>query len=437
MPLPERPQLHPYIRWEQDWSDPRFVFLVNRAGVGPGPLRMPVELFCWLQLFDGRRTLRDIQAEAMRQADGRLLPLELFNVLVQKLDEAMLLDGPRLRELLASPVREPACVGSYAGNPDVLRRQLHALFTGPGGPGLPSPPPRPSPARGEGEDTPSSGRGKGEDTPSPRAREGRGGGPQLRAALLPHIDYGRGGVSYAWGFKEVALRTDAALFVIIGTSHYSSHRFTLTRKHFKTPLGIVPTDQPYIDRLVAHYGDGLFDDEYQAQLPEHSIELEVVFLQYLYEQRRPIRIVPLVVGSFQDSVAAGSLPAFREDVGRMVAALRAAEAETAEPICYIISGDLAHIGPKFDDPDPVSDAQLIHSREQDQAILRAAEAANPEEYFRLIADEGDRRRICGLPPTYTVLEALRPSRGKVLHYDQYVHPRRYESVSFASVVFYR
>jgi hypothetical protein len=69
--------------------------------------------------------------------------------------------------------------------------------------------------------------------------------------------------------------------------------------------------------------------------------------------------------------------------------------------------------------------------------LRAAEAANPEEYFRLIADEGDRRRICGLPPTYTVLEALRPSRGKVLHYDQYVHPRRYESVSFASVVFYR
>jgi AmmeMemoRadiSam system protein B len=188
---------------------------------------------------------------------------------------------------------------------------------------------------------------------------------------------------------------------------------------------------------VAHYGDGLFDDEYQAHLPEHSIELEVVFLQYLYEGRRPIRIVPLVVGSFQDSVEAVSLPVFREDVGRMVAALRAVEAETAEPICYIISGDLAHIGPKFDDPELVSDGQLAHSREQDQAILRATEAADPEDFFRVIAGERDCRRICGLPPTYTVLEALRPSRGKVLHYDQYVHPRRTESVSFASVAFYR
>ena len=53
------------------------------------------------------------------------------------------------------------------------------------------------------------------------------------------------------------------------------------------------------------------------------------------------------------------------------------------------------------------------------------------------SDEEDRRRICGLPPTYTVLEAVRPAHGKVLHYDQYLHPRGYESVSYASVAFYR
>ena len=32
------------------------------------------------------------------------------------------------------------------------------------------------------------------------------------------------------------------------------------------------------------------------------------------------------------------------------------EDETQEPICYLISGDLAHIGPKFGDPDPVQRA---------------------------------------------------------------------------------
>src|SRR5262249_34028540 len=158
--------------------------------------------------------------------------------------------------------------------------QLERLFTCPGGPGFPEPPP-----------------GKNGQ------RDGR-----LRAALIPHIDYNRGGISFAWGFKEVAEQTDASLFVIIGTSHYSLSRFTLTRKNFKTPLGIVPTDQEYIDKLIARYGDGLFDDEL-AHLPEHSIELEVVFLQYLYEGRRNIRIVPLLVGPFADCVLDGNSPA--------------------------------------------------------------------------------------------------------------------------------
>ena len=213
-------------------------------------------------------------------------------------------------------------------------------------------------------------------------------------------------------------------------------RFTLTRKDFKTPLGVARTDQRYLDRLVRHYGDGLFDDEL-AHLPEHSIELEVVLLQYLYEGRRPIRIVPLVVGSFQDCIAAECPPESQDDIRRMIDALRNVEAETKEPICYVISGDLAHIGPKFAAPEPVSDELLSHSKNQDQAILCQAEAADPARYFRIVADELDERAICGYPPTYIVLEATQPRRGKVLHYDKVVEETGFESVSFASVGFYR
>jgi AmmeMemoRadiSam system protein B len=403
MPLPERPQLHPFLGAAPDNGDPRFVILWDRLNTGNGPQRITLLEFHCLQLFDGRRTLREIQAEMVRAAGGRLLPLDLFTTLVQKLDDARFLDGPRFREALAGPVREPSCIGCYSGNPDTLRRQLRRLFTDARGPGLPR-------------------------EPQPDGR--------LRAALIPHIDYGRGGITYAWGFKEVFEQTGASLFVIIGTSHYSSHRFTLTRKHFKTPLGVAQTDQSYIDRLVAHYGNGLFDDEHLAHLPEHSIELEVVFLQYLYEKRRPVRIVPLVVGSFHDCVADGGAPAARQDVARMVEALRRADAEAKEPVCYIISGDLAHLGPKFGDPEPVGEPFLTRSRDQDHALLRQTEAGDAQGFFRVIADEHDRRRICGLPPTYLTLEALRPRTGNVLHYDQYVHPRGQESVSFASVAFY-
>jgi AmmeMemoRadiSam system protein B len=403
MQLLDRPRLRSHVVPCQDGSA-RHVYLVDQLGLSPRPERITLREFLWVRLLDGQRTLREVQSEAMRQEGGEILPFERFTDMVCRLEEALLLDGPRFRAIAEHPVREPRCIGCYEGEPEALRRQIDRLFTGRAGPGKPG-------------------------APQPDG--------QLRAVLLPHIDYPRGGTTYAWGFKELFQRTDASLFVIIGTSHYSSHRFTLTRKDFKTPLGVTPTDQPYIDRLVDHYGDGLFDDELMAHLPEHSIELEVVFLQYLYEGRRPIRMVPLVVGSFQDCVEGGVTPAARHDISRMIDALRAAEAAAPEPICYLISGDLAHIGPKFGDPEPLVETVLTRSRHSDQAILKQAEAADAAGYYRVIADERDARRICGLPPTYVVLDAIRPSRGQVLHYDQYVHPRGQESVSFATMAFYK
>jgi AmmeMemoRadiSam system protein B len=400
----ERPRLRPFLAVAPDPRAPSYYYVWDQLGLSRARHRLsPIEFLC-LELLDGRHSLPDIQIAVMRRLGGVLLPLETFRRLVQRLDEDLFLEGPRFRQVVSAPVRQPRCIGCYEGEPTALRRQLERLFTGPGGPGL----------------------------PQQRRPDGA-----LRAALLPHIDYPRGGVTYAWGYKEVFERADASLFVIIGTSHYSSHRFSLTRKNFQTPLGITPTDQDHIDRLVKHYGEGLFDDELLAHLPEHSIELEVVFLQYLYEKVRPIRIVPLVVGSFHDSVLLGSSPQLRVDVSRMVEALQRAESEAGEPVCYLISGDLAHLGPKFGDAAPVYQSQLERSRLQDQVLLKQAERADPAGFFQIIADEGDARRICGLPPTWTALAAARPACGKVLHYDQYVHPRGYESVSFASVAFYR
>jgi AmmeMemoRadiSam system protein B len=397
----KNPRLRPYLAAAPDHLDPRYYYVWDRLGLTNGRHRFTQQEFNWMKLLNGERSLVEIQ-NTVSQVDG-FIPGDALGRLIAVLEEVLFLDGPRFRAKVAEPVRKPSCVGAYEGDPDRLRQQLRRLFTHPAGAGLPNDP-RPN--------------------------------GSLRAALLPHIDYGRGGITYTWGFKEVAEQADADLFVIIATSHYSPERFTLTRKHFQTPLGTVTTDQAYIDRLVHHYGDGLFDDEL-AHLPEHSVELEIVFLQYLFEGRRPIRVVPLVVGSFHDCVHRGVAPKKAPDIERMIQSLRKVEEESGERICYIISGDLAHIGPKFGDADSVSDPVLQHSRKQDEAIMSAAEKADPAAYFDVIAQEQDVRRICGLPPTYTLLEAIRPSRGKMLHYDQYVHPQGFESVSFASMTFYR
>lgn len=401
--LPERPRVRPGLAVARDAEAPGYFVLWDQLRISSRPQRLSAIELEILKRVNGQHSLRDLHSAAVQLAGGLIIHFDEIAGFLARLDSELYLDSPRFDAYVSGPIREPVCIGCYEGDPAKLRKQLAGYFTMPGGPGLPG-------------------------DPKPDGR--------LRAALLPHIDYPRGNVTYAWGFKELFERCDASLFVIVATSHFSPNRFTLTRKNFKSPLGIVPTDQEYIDRLEKSYGDGLFDDPF-AHFPEFSVELEVVYLQYLYENIRPIRIVPLVVGSFHDCVRTGTEPSRQRDIQRMIQALRKCEEETHEPICYVISGDLAHIGPKFDDPDPVAEPFLTHSRDQDRALMARAEAADPEGYFSIIAREDDARRICGLPPTYTVLEAIRPTSGKLVHYGQYVHPRGYESVSFASAVFER
>src|SRR5437870_1973610 len=133
----ERPQLRPYLAAVQDVRDPNHIHVLDRLRPSGSPVRFSLLEFLALQMFDGRRTLRDIQSEAMNLAGGQLIPLEFFMGLVERLDAAMLLDSPRFREMLQSPVREPACIGCYEADPDAVRRQMHGLFTHKNGPGLP------------------------------------------------------------------------------------------------------------------------------------------------------------------------------------------------------------------------------------------------------------------------------------------------------------
>jgi AmmeMemoRadiSam system protein B len=395
----DRPRLRPGIAAARDADDPHAIVLYDELRITRQIVRVSPREFTWLQWFDGTNSLRDVQRAAMPESNSSLEPL---SALIDKLDAATFLDGPSFQEVFTRPVREPSCIGCYATEPNALREQLASYL---------------------------------KQIPAKAGVNRNGQRRRLRALLAPHIDYGRGHETYAWAYRDLPSLTDASLFVIIGTSHYSGERFSLTRQHFKTPLGIAETDSAFVEQIEKHYGAGLFDDPL-AHIPEHSIELEVVWLQYMFEHIRPIRIVPLLVGSFHDCVLMGRDPADAADLNRMIQALQRAESAAKESVCYIISGDLAHIGPKFGDEGRVNDRQLEHSQQMDDAILKSAERADAEAYFRIVESERDERRICGLPPTWTALQAARPTAGQLLHYDRYVHPEGHESVSFASMAFF-
>jgi MEMO1 family protein len=378
-------------------------------------------------LMDGERTLTDIQQE-FQQRCGQPLALEDLEGLVQQLDERYFLDNERFRQrwkreveaYLNNPVRPAAHAGgAYAGEPEALLKQLDALFLPPDGPGPPGEP--------------------GSAVEGARQR----GGARLTGVLSPHIDLYRGGPAFAHAYKRLVEESDADLFVIFGTAHsWMRHLFSVTRKHFDTPLGTVETDVDFIKRLAAKAkatagGEelDLFGSEL-AQRNEHSIEFQVLFLQYLLGGRRPFKVVPILTGSFHEFVAAGRKPSESPVVRAFVAGLRATASEHKGKICYISGGDLAHIGRRFGDRSLLDADRLKLQSESDLALLAAACRADSAQFFNQVAGEKDQNRICGLSPTYTMLEVMQPRRGELLRYGQAVEPDGTSCVSFGSLAFY-
>src|SRR5207302_10490851 len=114
MPTLECPRLRPGLTASHDENDPRYVYVWDQLRLANRPQRFSLREFTWIQLLDGRRCVRDVQVEAMRQAGGEIFSLELLITLVRRLDDAFLLESPRFRDRLSNPIREPSCLGCYA-----------------------------------------------------------------------------------------------------------------------------------------------------------------------------------------------------------------------------------------------------------------------------------------------------------------------------------
>jgi len=231
-------------------------------------------------------------------------------------------------------------------------------------------------------------------------------------------------------------QSQADTFVILGVAHqYCRRRFVLTNKDFETPLGVVPTDRTYVDRIASLAGRDLFDDELSHRA-EHSIEFQVVFLQYLLGGRRDFTIVPILVGSFHDLMERAIDPIEDADVGRFIEALRIAEAASGKSVAYIGGIDLCHVGPEFGDPHPVGPMLQEQVRQFDGSMLDRAAACDPPGWFRTAGAVGNRWRVCGLAATYTFLHAIGPARGRLLRYNQALDDRKTCCVTFASMAFH-
>jgi AmmeMemoRadiSam system protein B len=102
-------------------------------------------------------------------------------------------------------------------------------------------------------------------------------------------------------------------------------------------------------------------------------------------------------------------------------------------VAFIAGADLAHMGPRFGDPEPLSPAEIAAIEREDRELLAAVEAGDPAGFFESARRDNDRRRTCGLSPIYTLLRALGGGKGALRRYGQWPDPQAL--VSYASVVF--
>jgi len=380
--------------------------LHDRGGISPD-LIVDRGVAPLLALMDGTQDLRDIQVTLMRRGGLGLVPLDRIQGFVQRLDDHLLLDNARyrdhFRELAQAyrleRVRPAAHAGrAYPGEPEPLRRQIEGYFQPPAGPG-------------------------------PAALNSVPG--RLAGLILPHIDFQRGGPCYAWGYGALKALDEVDLFVILGTCHLPMELpFALTTKAFDTPLGRTPSAEDLAEAIARRAGLDLFRDEL-AHRAEHTIEFQVIFLQHLLDGRTDFRILPILCGGFHEMMAQRVLPSAHGPYARGLEALQEVLGASSARVCVIASADLAHLGPQFGDGHPIQLSDLGRIEREDKAMLDYVLKGNADGFYRHILGEGDRRRICGLPPIYTWLRLLCPGEARLLKYDQAYHPQF--TVTFASI----
>lgn len=256
-------------------------------------------------------------------------------------------------------VRKPTVAGAfYPADPQSLRQSVESSFTHKLGPGKP-------PEEGSKERS-------------------------TVSIVCPHAGYMYSGPVAAHGYYSISLEKKPKSIVIIGPNHtgLGSAVALMGRGAWRTPLGVVNIDEELADAIVR--SSDMIDIDELAHAREHSIEVQLPFLQYIYGN--DFGLVPICMG-LQD------LDTSRE-IGRAIA-----EAVGKKDTLIIASTDMTHY-----------ESQASAYR-KDRMVIEAVIALDEEALQRNVQGQGI--SMCGFGPVSAAIVAsklLGAERGELLAY---------------------
>ena len=387
-PVPDKPGL--IIRDPFQYSDATLI--------------IPPGLIACLEFFDGEHSSLDLR-EYLVRATGELEVSEIEQHLLDTLSTAGFLEDEVFerrkeeaeRAFAEAPIREPAHAGSgYPDEKSELTRTFDEYLQS-----LPK-------------------------TSDPE---------KLLAIAAPHVSPFGGVDAYRAAYSALSPSDAERTFVILGTSHYGEpDRLGLTRKPFVTPYGETIPELGLIDEIQNKSGGAATMEDYCHAI-EHSIEFQIVFLQHLFGPK--IRIVPILCGSYANSIYRGGAPESNDHVQRMLGTLGEIAAREGERLLWILGIDMAHMGRRYGDQFSASAerGEMEEVALRDRARIERMESGDARGFWDLVQQNRDDLKWCGSAPIYTFLRAVPQARGRLLRYQQWNIDDQ-SVVSFAGMSFH-
>lgn len=245
--------------------------------------------------------------------------------------------------------------------------------------------------------------------------------------VVPHAGWVFSGPTAAKVFLALSQKARPETYILLGAVHQwgVGAAEVFPRGAWATPLGEAKVDAD-LAAAILKTGKGLFRDSTAAHEGEHSIEVEVPFVQALSPDAA---IVPIAVPPGPSAVRVG------EVLGDVVK-------ETEKRAVVVASSDLTHYGMGYGLPDRGSprDAKTWMT-ENDRRIIRLIEALDAEA---MVPEAERNHNACGagaIAAATSAARALGATSGRVLEYTTSadVMQERYtdRAVGYVGIVFER
>jgi AmmeMemoRadiSam system protein B len=248
----------------------------------------------------------------------------------------------------------------------------------------------------------------------------------LVAGLVPHAGWTFSGAVAAKVFAAIHAQGSPETFVLLSAVHrWGGPRSAVyARGRWSTPLGEVEVDEEMAE-AVLEAGPGLLIDSPEAHAVEHSAEVQVPFIQYLFPEAK---ILPVLVPPDGEAVRVG------EVIGRVVN-------EAQRPAAVVGTTDLTHYGATYYGfaPAGIGDQALEWARANDERVINLILAMRAEE---IVAEAATHRNACGggaIAGTVAAARTMGAEEGCLLEYTTSYHimPRGLATdfVGYAAILF--